>query len=268
MIESDITLQNPLNRLQGANTERACIHITRFCNLRCRYCLSRSGPEIPHAKPNLGSIIKAIEWLGVRGVTVSGGEPLLAPELSDLIRLLHNSEKIETIKITTNGTVPAGDDIIEILNSTDELNVSIDEPFGQVSLHRNYRLSQKLKIADFFAQIKNKDFRKSVNIVVSKSNVTQIHVLVGEILKMEPNLALVALLPLSKLGRGESISSEEFLPEHELIDLTIRLGDQYPIDFRLLSFHKANNDYVVVDSGGRMHLPGRTDAESLEILIP
>lgn len=76
------------------------------CNLRCNYCDTEyaleesSGYEIPVDK-----VVAAVEKIGCKKVTITGGEPLRqTEELLILVRAL--ASKKYTITIETNGTYP------------------------------------------------------------------------------------------------------------------------------------------------------------------
>jgi pyruvate formate lyase activating enzyme len=87
---------------------------TRGCNLRCPYC---HNPELVFGPlpSDMRSASEVLAFLHSRrnvleGVCVSGGEPLLHPELPDFIREVRALGY--KIKIDTNGTLP---DVLERL---------------------------------------------------------------------------------------------------------------------------------------------------------
>ncbi|WP_242837298.1 7-carboxy-7-deazaguanine synthase QueE [Alkaliphilus transvaalensis] len=70
------------------------------CNLRCSYCDTiysySEGVEM-----SLEDIVDRINAFGFKRVCLTGGEPLLQPEVNDLLKLLEDFE----VNIETNGTV-------------------------------------------------------------------------------------------------------------------------------------------------------------------
>ena len=79
------------------------IHPLLRCNLRCLHCYSTSSPEESTALP-LQIIVTALNLLraeGFNAVSISGGEPLLYPELFAL--LTHASSLGMVTTVTTNG---------------------------------------------------------------------------------------------------------------------------------------------------------------------
>lgn len=85
-------------------------HLTDRCNRRCRHCYQNS-----HADENLcdgadGRRQAALAVLGAiptEAVTVNltGGEPLLLPDLVELARYLESFANLDEINIITNGTI-------------------------------------------------------------------------------------------------------------------------------------------------------------------
>ncbi len=100
------TLERPLEDLRLSVTDR--------CNFRCRYCMPREmfGPGF-HFLPRgeilsfeeITRLTKLFTTLGVRRLRLTGGEPLLRHELPVLISQLAAIPQIESIALTTNGSL-------------------------------------------------------------------------------------------------------------------------------------------------------------------
>lgn len=97
----------------------------RRCNLACTYCneYDHSSAAVP-----LAVMSERIAWLAALGtavVTISGGEPLLHPQLDAIIRRIHDSGMVVTL--ITNG-YKLDPDRIKALNAArlDRLQISID----------------------------------------------------------------------------------------------------------------------------------------------
>ncbi len=82
------------------------ISVTDRCNLRCAYCTAESVPRLPHDEilsyEEILRVVHAAVGLGMRRVRLTGGEPLVRPDLSTLVRLLYQIEGIDDIALTTN----------------------------------------------------------------------------------------------------------------------------------------------------------------------
>ena len=85
----------------------ACLVFTGGCNLRCPFChnagLVRSPMEFPNAEAEVLDYLSHRKGI-LNGVCISGGEPLLQPDLKGFI------EKVKKmgyrVKLDTNGSLP------------------------------------------------------------------------------------------------------------------------------------------------------------------
>ena len=85
----------------------ACTIFTGGCNLRCPFCHNAGLVRTPLAGPNLTDEVLAYlqKRKGVLdGVCVTGGEPLLQPDLVDFLRKV--KEMGYAVKLDTNGMLP------------------------------------------------------------------------------------------------------------------------------------------------------------------
>jgi cyclic pyranopterin phosphate synthase len=96
--------QRPLGNLRLSVTDR--------CNLRCSYCMPEQDytwlprEDILHFE-EIGSLVDVFTGLGVSKVRLTGGEPLLRRELTDLIARLAARPAIRDLAMTTNGVLLA-----------------------------------------------------------------------------------------------------------------------------------------------------------------
>lgn len=85
----------------------ACTVFTGGCNLRCPFCHNASLVLSPRESANLEE--EVLSYLAGRkgileGVCVTGGEPLLQPDLSDFVKQVKNMGY--SVKLDTNGSDP------------------------------------------------------------------------------------------------------------------------------------------------------------------
>ena len=107
------------------------LSVTDRCNLRCRYCMPAAGLEWLASDQVLSDdelveLVTLLAGAGVSELRVTGGEPLVRPDLAALIARLKAVRGIEEITLTTNGVLlPAQlPDLVEA--GLDRVNVSID----------------------------------------------------------------------------------------------------------------------------------------------
>jgi len=133
----------------------------RRCNLACKYCNEYDGHSLGVPLRKLTSRVDCLAALGVSIITLSGGEPLLHPELDELIR--HIRKRGIIAGLITNGYL-LNPRRIGRLNDAglDHLQISIDnlEP-DEVSKKSLKTLEVRLQMLAEHA-----DFHVNINSVV------------------------------------------------------------------------------------------------------
>jgi GTP 3',8-cyclase len=91
------------------------ISVTDKCNFRCTYCMPAEifGPDYPFLRREELLSFEELERLthifvsslGVQKIRITGGEPLMRPNLAELIRKINNIDGVEDIAMTTNGSL-------------------------------------------------------------------------------------------------------------------------------------------------------------------
>ncbi|XP_077476470.1 molybdenum cofactor biosynthesis protein 1 isoform X2 [Stigmatopora argus] len=84
------------------------ISLTEKCNLRCRYCMPEEGVRLTPRDRLLttGEILTLARLFvreGVDKIRLTGGEPLIRPDVLDIVAELRKLEGLKTIAVTTNG---------------------------------------------------------------------------------------------------------------------------------------------------------------------
>lgn len=71
------------------------------CNLRCSYCVAKSGPNVPRRALGLANVQRLVDeavTLGFSDVFFTGGEPFILKEICDM--LAYSSARIKTTVLT------------------------------------------------------------------------------------------------------------------------------------------------------------------------
>lgn len=85
------------------------ISVTEKCSLRCTYCMPAEGlPAIPRrdllTPAEVGRLVRiAARDLGVQEVRFTGGEPLLRPDLAEILSAARDAAPATPLALTTNG---------------------------------------------------------------------------------------------------------------------------------------------------------------------
>lgn len=137
------------------------LSVTEVCNFRCDYCLpdgTDCGPDARAQDLTLDEIrrlVTAFARLGMRKVRITGGEPSLRKDLTEIIKLCKQTPGIETVALTTNGYRLTKDIDAWHAAGLDALNVSIDSldhaKFEMITGHN--KLQEILKGLERAAQL-------------------------------------------------------------------------------------------------------------------
>jgi MoaA/NifB/PqqE/SkfB family radical SAM enzyme len=116
------------------------IYTNYDCNLRCRYCVARSSPNVPRRAIGLANVQRLIDEaaeLGFVHAFFTGGEPFLLPDIYDM--LAYSSQRLLTT-VLTNAMLLHGtrlDKLVAVANERLIVQVSLDG--GCAEDHDAYR---------------------------------------------------------------------------------------------------------------------------------
>ena len=82
--------------------------MTDRCNMRCMYCMPRGNVRWFNEQDvldyrEISRLVSILANLGIERIRLTGGEPLLRPNLENLIVSLAKLDGINSISMTTNG---------------------------------------------------------------------------------------------------------------------------------------------------------------------
>ncbi len=83
------------------------LSITEMCNFRCNYCLP-NGNDCDTAKDGMTvaeiqTLVQAFAAMGTTKIRITGGEPALRKDLTDIIAICKQTQGIQKVALTTNG---------------------------------------------------------------------------------------------------------------------------------------------------------------------
>lgn len=104
----DLEVENVLVDNFGRIAKKLRISVTDKCNMRCMYCMPRGKVTWLNEHDvldynEIGRLVTILAELGIDRIRLTGGEPLLRPNLQNLIVALTKIEGIKSINMTTNG---------------------------------------------------------------------------------------------------------------------------------------------------------------------
>ena len=153
------------------------ISLIEKCNLRCQYCMPPEGTTLqPKSKllstEELQKLTKLFIESGVTKVRLTGGEPLLRSDLSQVISYINTFNTVESIGITTNGITLSRQLPKLIQSGLTHVNISLDTlhptRFQSITRRNGYtKVVQAIKDSMQLLQ-PNNERRVKVNCVVMK----------------------------------------------------------------------------------------------------
>ncbi len=239
------------NNIAKHNLNNIYFYLTEGCNLNCRHCwisphFQKAGQSFPAL--DFGLFCHIIEQgmeMGVRRVKLTGGEPLLHPEIGKIIGFLNKKEI--ALAIETNGLLCDKDTVSLIAeNPRSFVSVSLDSP--QRDLHEWIR-GVKGSFDNTLRGINNLvtvALRPQIIMTLMKRNSAQIEEMVS--FAEEIGASSVKLNIIMPTGRGEDFhNNDEVIAVADLIetgrwveevlapDSKIPVYFDHPIAFRPLS---------------------------------
>ena len=116
---------------QNRNIDYIRISVTDRCNLRCVYCMPETGIQCLTRDEILSyeeilHVCRLLYTLGIRKVKLTGGEPLTRKGLAELVRMLKQDCRMESVTLTTNGILLT-EQLTELVRAgIDGVNISLD----------------------------------------------------------------------------------------------------------------------------------------------
>jgi cyclic pyranopterin phosphate synthase len=109
---NNLTTQNETSLIDpfGRRIEYVRLSVTDKCNLRCFYCMPKGfkdfeQPEHWLTYDEIERVIKAFTELGVARVRLTGGEPLVRKDISQLSKLLTALPGLKDLSLSTNAVL-------------------------------------------------------------------------------------------------------------------------------------------------------------------
>lgn len=137
---------------------------TEKCNLECIYCYRkyRRKCEKRTDPKHIQEELSRINNMGISEVILTGGEPLLYPDILNLIHMFRD----KTVTILTNGIIP-----IKESDDVDEIVISVDGSEEDMYSNRGISPLQYKVIHHNIANYLRDKKRVSVHCVVTKHNI-------------------------------------------------------------------------------------------------
>lgn len=106
------------------------LSVTDLCNFKCHYCLPNGyqgkRPRNELTLTEIEHLVRHFAKMGTKKVRLTGGEPSLRKDITDIIQACHSTKGIEKIAMTTNGWKLEKHYHQWINAGLNQLNISVD----------------------------------------------------------------------------------------------------------------------------------------------
>jgi MoaA/NifB/PqqE/SkfB family radical SAM enzyme len=140
MSEIPVVSEQPVTKEPPAMSWKLWLYTNYDCNLKCSYCVAKSGPNAPRRALGMDNVKRLVDEaveLGFEHVFFTGGEPFLLNEIYEM--LAYSSARIKTT-VLTNAMLLRGtrlEKLCAIANDSLIVQVSLDG--GRPEDHDAYR---------------------------------------------------------------------------------------------------------------------------------
>lgn len=113
------------------------LSVTQKCNLKCPYC-HREGETSPSTEMSVDEIKRIAQIavvLGISKVKLTGGEPLMHPEIVQIVAGISGLRGIRDLSMTTNGTLLAS--LAKKLGKSGLIRVNVNIPTLDAKTYQN-----------------------------------------------------------------------------------------------------------------------------------
>ena len=216
--------QTPLIDPFGRGISYLRLSVTDRCDFRCTYCMAEDMTFVPRNQllslEEMAFIANTFVSLGTRRIRVTGGEPLIRRDLTELLRNIKSSniDNLDDLAITTNGSHLAQYAAELKQAGVNRINISLDSlnPTRFKELTRIGNLEQVLK---GIATAKEYDFDKiKLNTVALKGfNDGEIKDLVDFAIDNALDISFIEEMPLGATmahdRKAAFLSSQEIIQQ-------------------------------------------------------
>lgn len=192
----------------GRTIDYLRISVTDRCNLRCSYCIPKGfndfeTPDHWLTFDELMRVVRAFVRLGTKRFRLTGGEPLVRKNLTDLVHRIKKIDEVEDLSITTNGTLLTSHAKSLFEAGLDRLNISLDS-LNRKNIEDITGLDCLEQVMEGLRTAKQLGFHKiKINMVVlPDKNIAEIERMLEFCIEHGFILCLIEVMPMGKTGQN------------------------------------------------------------------
>lgn len=199
----------------GREIDYMRISITDRCNLRCRYCMPDGVKWLPMGEiltfEEIELICREAVKLGITRFKITGGEPLVRRNCTELIRRIKSIPGVQQVTLTTNG-VMLGEFLDELADAgLDAVNISLDtldeERYEEITGFRELK-----SVMSAIESAVQKGFRVKINAVLQQGVNDDEWQQLAELAKKYPvDVRFIEMMPIGSGKESRRVSNDKLL---------------------------------------------------------
>ena len=220
------TLGRPLHDLRISVMDR--------CNFRCPYCMPKetfhehyrflkSSERLSFEE--ITRLTRLFVDLGVRKVRLTGGEPLLRPNLSELVGDLTALEGVQDVALTTNAVLLAQHAAQLKANGLHRITVSLDSLDPEIFRQMSGGFAERDRVLEGIQAALDAGLAPiKINAVVERG--LNDHTVLEMVERFRGTPVIVRFIEYMDVGNRNHWSLDRVVPSRELVD---RIGARWPL---------------------------------------
>ena len=202
----------------GRTSEYLRVSVTDRCDLRCQHCMPPEGvPLMAHedilSYEEIAAVVTEAAKLGARKIRLTGGEPLVRPQLAVLVKMLKRIPGIEQVVLTTNG-VRLAQQLPDLLAAgLSGVNFSLNAMDREAYRAFTGRDCFDAAMAGLHAALEASGLSVKINCVPTKGREEQVLKIASLARDTRASVRFIELMPI---GIGAALKG---IPKIELVDL-------------------------------------------------
>lgn len=205
------------------------ISVTDRCDFRCVYCMSEEMTFLPKKEilslEEIHTVCQAFTELGVNKIRLTGGEPLIRPNIGSLFESVGNLDGLNELLVTTNGSrlTACANDLKQA--GVNRINVSLDsldaDKFNEIT--RTGKLETVIAGIDA-AKAAGIERIKINSVILKGRNDEEILPLIEFIRDRVLDISFIEEMPLGNISEHDRANT--FMASEEIRNI---IGTEYPL---------------------------------------
>lgn len=217
----------------GRRIEYLRISVTDKCNLRCVYCMPEEG--LPWLKrrqildyEEIVEIVRVMADMGLKRLRITGGEPLVRRDVTDLVAALDRVPGIEDIALSTNGVLLG--DMAKGLKDAgiSRINLSLDslDPDRVDAIARRPGSWATIMAGLDAAETVGFEPIKINTVIMRGRNDDELEAFARITLDRPWHIRFIEVMPV---GENLGVSADEYVPAAEMLGRLRSIGELEPV---------------------------------------